>query len=180
MAVIWVIYLAVLLTGAWFAILLLFPTNLAFQTNRNPVILSQFGNQVDPNSKLLRLKLMPYTGYHMPPNVREKGTFSGHGYDFRTNNCGFLTAEDFFPFAEPPKPKAADDRVVLLTGGSPHTAWAPLATSPRSPINSRRSSTVMIPRTIGRSITWPWGHGLPTRSSSGWTFTARTFNPTGS
>lgn len=105
------------------AIIVLFrflvPRNKVLARGQNPVLLTQLGRQaLDPGIKLLRMRLMPYTGYHHPANLSEENLFQGKPYKFKTNNYGFLTPYDLDPFSPAPRKKSPDERVVLVTGGS--------------------------------------------------------------
>lgn len=96
----------------------LFPINHAFKNGFNPVISSQLGKILDPKSQLQNLVFMPYTGFHVIPNLDETGTFSGQKFHFRTNNWGFLTPYPLEPYSGAKLKKSENDRLVLLTGGS--------------------------------------------------------------
>lgn len=102
----------------------LYPNSGAFRGGMNPVVLSQNDSERPSRLRHLELTFMPYTGFHHPPNVAEQGYFGGVRFFFRTNNRGFLTPKDFFPFqARGGESKGVNDRVVFLTGGSAAYGW---------------------------------------------------------
>ena len=105
----------------------LFPQNASLNSGLNPVVISQFGTEIDPAAKLMRFELRPYTGFHAPANVYEENIFkaprANTPYKFKTNNYGFLTKYDVEPFAAVSLKREPRDRVVLLTGGSAAWGW---------------------------------------------------------
>lgn len=114
----------------------IFPTNVGFETNVNPVLLSEVGRESFASvrhwylrQKLLRLEFAPYTGFHHPARVEDRGEFQGVKYHFTTNNRGFLTPYDVPGFAGGVDiDKGPDDRVVVVTGGSAAFGWGASAT----------------------------------------------------
>lgn len=73
--------------------------------------------------KLLRMKLMPYTGYHAHPNVSETFTWKGREMALHTNNLGFFSDYDLHPFSGRRLKTSPADRLVLSTGGSVAMGW---------------------------------------------------------
>src|SRR4051812_43636461 len=98
----WIVLVCFTLISCGLLILImsaLFPWNEAFQRGQNPVIISQFGqHEVNPRQKLLHLVSSPYTGYQVPGHLDEVGEFLGVQFHLRTNNYGFITQENVFPF----------------------------------------------------------------------------------
>jgi hypothetical protein len=73
--------------------------------------------------KLLRMKLMPYTGFHAYPNVSETFTWKGREMSLHTNNLGFFSDHDIHPFSGEKLKTSPSDRLVLVTGGSTAMGW---------------------------------------------------------
>lgn len=73
--------------------------------------------------ELLRMKLMPYTGYHAHPNVSETFTWKGREMALHTNNLGFFSDYDLHPFSGRKLKTSPADRLVLSTGGSAAMGW---------------------------------------------------------
>jgi len=118
----WALLAVVLVGGLGF----LFPANHALDRAANPIlgpILASVGD-----AKMIRFEFQPYTGFHHPANADVEEVFRGQRYHFRTNNYGFLTPYTMYPFnAGRTSPgrfeKGANDRVVLLSGGSAAYGW---------------------------------------------------------
>src|SRR5437763_745028 len=95
----------------------LFPKVGSLTAGLNPIIVSQFGTEIPASSKLLRMEVRPYTGFHAPGDVYEENVFGAPGrqvtYRFRTNKYGFLTKYDTEPLGQTPRKESARDRIVL-------------------------------------------------------------------